>query len=135
MLYILDTDICSYLIRKHPVDVLAAMDAKVQQGHEIAISAITYTELMLGAKRSVNPDKHLATISQLCERLHDIYAWDARAAEQFADLQTRLLNRGIPIGTNDTLIAAHAWSLDAILVTNNTKHFSKVEGLKIENWI
>lgn len=135
MLYILHTDICSYLIRRHPVEVLTAMDAKVRQGHEIAISAVTYAELMLGAKRSANPGKHLASISQLCERLHDIYAWDARAAEHFADLQTGLLNRGTPIGTNDTLIAAHAWSLDAILVTNNTKHFSKVEGLKIENWI
>ena len=134
MLYILDTDICSYLIRKHPLEVLAAMDAKVQQGHEIAISAITYAELMLGAKRSAKPDKHLALIHQLYERLHDVYAWDARAAERFADLQTGLLNRGTPIGTNDTLIAAHVLSLDAILVTNNTKHFGKVEELKIENW-
>jgi tRNA(fMet)-specific endonuclease VapC len=132
-LYILDTDSCSYIIRKHPVQVLAAMDATVQQGHEIAISAITYAELLLGAKRSGNPDKHNALINELCERLHDIYAWDARAAEQFADLQTWLLNQGTPIGANDTLIA-HVLSLDATLVTNNTKHFSKAPALNIENW-
>lgn len=135
MLYILDTDICSYLIRKHPVQVLAAMDTTVQQGHEIAISSITYAELMLGAKRSGNPDKHITLINELCERLHDIYAWDARAAEQFADLQTFLLNQGTPIGINDTLIAAHVLSLDAKLVTNNVKHFGKVPGLEIVNWV
>jgi tRNA(fMet)-specific endonuclease VapC len=135
MLYILDTDICSYIIRKHPFQVLSAMDKTVQQGHEIAISAITYAELMLGAKRSSNPDKHLALINELCERLHDIYAWDARAAEQFADLQTILLNRGTPIGTNDVMIAGHVLSLDAVLVTNNTKHFGKVDRLNVENWV
>lgn len=135
MLYILDTDICSYIIRKHPVQVLAAMDETTQQGHEIAISAITYAELLLGAKRSANPGKHLPLINELCERLHDIYTWDARAAEQFADLQTQLLNRGTPIGINDTLIAAYVISLEATLVTNNVKHFGKVEGLVLENWM
>ena len=92
-----------------------ALDASVQQGHEIAISAITYAELMLGAKRSGNPAKHIALIGELCERLHDIYAWDASAAEQFADLQTFLFNKGTPIGANDTLIAAHVLSLEATL--------------------
>jgi tRNA(fMet)-specific endonuclease VapC len=134
-LYILDTDICSYIIRKNPAKVLVAMDACVQQGHEIAISAITYAELMLGAKRSGNPAKHIALISELCERLHDIYPWDASAAEQFADLQTVLFNQGTPIGANDTLIAAHVLSLEATLVTNNIKHFSKVPLLNVVNWI
>jgi tRNA(fMet)-specific endonuclease VapC len=135
MLYILDTDICSYVIRKHPPQVLATMEATVQQGHEIAISSITYAELMLGAKRSGNTAKHLTLINELCERLHDIYAWDARAAEQFADLQTLLLNQGTPIGINDTLIAGHVLSLEATLVTNNIKHFGKVPGLEMVNWI
>lgn len=134
MLYILDTDICSYLIRKQPLQVLAAMEKTVQEGHEIAISSITYAELMLGAKRSGNPAKHLTLINELCERLHDIYAWDARSAEQFADLQTLLLNQGTPIGNNDTLIAGHVLSLEATLVTNNVKHFGKVLGLALVNW-
>lgn len=134
MLYLLDTDMCSYLIRKQPLQVLATMEAAVQEGHEIAISAITYAELMLGAKRSGHPAKYLAVINELCERLHDIYAWDARAAGQFADLQTLLLNQGTPIGGNDTMIAAHALSLEAVLVTNNVKHFGKVPGLDLANW-
>jgi tRNA(fMet)-specific endonuclease VapC len=135
VLYILDTDICSYIISKHPVQVLAAMDTTVQQGHEIAISAMAYAELMLGAKCSGNPDKHITLINELCERLHDIYAWDTRAAEQFTDLQIYLLNQEAPIGINDTLIAAHVLSMDATLVTNNTKHFRKVPGLETVNWV
>lgn len=134
-LYILDTDTCSYLIRNNPPEVLTALDVTVQQGHEITISAITYAELMLGAKRSGNPAKHLALISELCERLHDIYPWDTTAAEQFVDLQTLLFTKGTPIGANDTLIAAHVLSLEAILVTNNTKHFSKVPSLNVVNWL
>ncbi|MSS75586.1 MAG: type II toxin-antitoxin system VapC family toxin [Methyloglobulus sp.] len=120
---------------KSPAKVLAALDVSVQQGHEIAISAITYAELMLGAKRSDNPAKHTALIGELCERLHDIYPWDASAAEQFADLQTFLFNQGAPIGADDALIAAHVLSLEATLITNNSKHFSKVFLLNCINWI
>jgi tRNA(fMet)-specific endonuclease VapC len=133
-LYILDTDTCNYIIHKKSAIVLETMDNVVRQGHEIAISAITYAELLLGAKRSGNSAKHLALIDQLCERLHDIYAWDARAAEQFSELQTWLLKQGTPIGMNDTLIAAHALSLEATLVTNNTKHFQKAPALILVNW-
>ncbi len=134
MLYILDTDICSHIIRKHPRKVLEAMDAAVQQGHEIAISVITYAELLLGAKRSGSPAKHLALIGELRERLHGIHPWDACAAERFAELQALLLSHGTPIGPNDTLIAAHVLSLGATLVTNNAKHFGKVPALNMANW-
>ena len=94
-----------------------------------------YAEWLLGAKRSGNPDKHLHLIEALQERLHHIQPWDAAAAEQFSDLQTLLFNAGTPIGTNDTLIAAHALSLQAIMVTNNTRHFDKVPDLRLENWV
>ncbi len=135
MLYLLDTDISSYIMRKKPANVLAMLERQVQAGNEIYISAITYAELMLGAKRSGNPDKHLHLIAALQERLHGIQPWDAAAAEQFAELQTVLFDAGTPIGTNDTLIAAHALSLQAIMVTNNTRHFDKVPGLRLENWV
>ena len=133
-LFILDTDTCSYIMRKQPASVIKAMEIAVGQGREIAISVITYAELMLGAKRSGNPAKHLALITEFCERLHDIYAWDANAAEQYADLQTLLFQQGLPIGPNDPLIAAHVLSLGATLVTNNTKHFAKVPALELINW-
>jgi tRNA(fMet)-specific endonuclease VapC len=66
--------------------------------------------------------------------LHDIYAWGALAAEQFADLQTLLFDQGTPIGNNHTLIAAHVLSLKATLVTNNVKHFGKVPMWALVNW-
>ncbi len=134
MLYMLDTDICSYIMRQRPIRVLRTMETEVAADHEICISAITYAELMLGAKRSGNPDKHLRLIGEVSERLHGIRAWGEAAAEQFADLQTALFSAGTPIGPNDTLIAAHALSLDATLVTNNTRHFGKVPGLAVVNW-
>ena len=135
MLYLLDTDISSYIMRKKPLSVLTMLEKQVQAGNEIYISAITYAELVLGAKRSGNPTKHLHLIAALQERLHGIQPWDAAAAEQFADLQTALFNAGTPIGTNDTMIAAHALSLQAIMVTNNTRHFDKVPNLPLENWV
>ena len=135
MFYMLDTDTCSYLIKKRPVSVLSAMDNATEQGHEIVISSITYAELMLGAKRAQNTAKLLAAIADVCECLHDVYAWDQVAADRFADLQTDLLNNGTPIGVNDAMIAAHALSCGAILITNNTRHFSKVAELQFENWV
>ena len=135
MLYMLDTDTCSYLIRKRPTSVLMAMDETTQQGHEIVISSITYAELMLGAKRAQNADKLLGLIGDLCECIHDIYPWGRNAADCFAETQTHLLNTGTPIGANDTMIAAHAISCGAVLITNNTRHFIKVPDLEIDNWV
>lgn len=135
MLYMLDTDTCSYLIRKRPVSVLTEMDGATQQGHEIVISSITYAELKLGARRAQNTDKLLGLIDDLCDCIHDIYPWDKVAADRFAETQTYLLNKGTPIGPNDTMIAAHAMSCEAVLISNNTRHFKKVPGLTIDNWV
>lgn len=135
MLYMLDTDICSYIIKKKPLSVLNKLETHVQQRHEICISSISYAELLLGAKRAPNKEKLLSLIQAFCQRLHHIQSWDANAAEHFSDLQTFLFNEGTPIGANDTLIAAHALSLQATLVTNNTRHFSKVPHLLLQNWV
>jgi len=135
ILYMLDTDICSYIIKKRPVTVLKSMEARVLDKHILCISAITYAELRLGATRSGNPQKIHGLITAFCDRLHDVLPWDVQAAGNFAELQATLFAKGSPIGPNDTLIAAHALGLDAVLVTNNHKHFSKVPGLELENWI
>ena len=131
----LDTDTCSYVIRERPVTVLETLQNKVQGGHDLCVSAITYAELLLGAERSSNARKHRRLISAFCERLDAILPWDSAAAESFARLQAALFAAGTPIGNNDTMIAGHALSVDATVVTNNQKHFKKVKKLKIENWI
>jgi tRNA(fMet)-specific endonuclease VapC len=134
MLYMLDTDICSYIIRQRPPEVLATMQYKVQDGHEICISVITYAELRLGAQRSQHSGKYHPLIDGFCERLHVVKPWDSQAADKFVAIQAALLNQGTPIGNNDAMIAGHAISIGAILVTNNHKHFNQVTGLTHENW-
>ena len=133
-LYILDTDTCSYVIKRRPEAVITSMRGAVEQGHHITISAITYSELLLGAERSDNRHKFLKLVTEFADRLHEILAWDRKAAEAFANLQAWLYEKGSPIGPNDTMIAGHALSRDGIIITNNTKHFSKVPRLRVENW-
>lgn len=131
----LDTDTCSYLMREHPVEILQEMQTRVETGHDICISVITYSELRLGAARSQAKTKYNRLIDALSDRLDFIADWSTKEADQFAELQAHLMGQGTPIGNNDTMIAAHALSLGAILVTNNQRHFLKVDGLMLENWI
>jgi tRNA(fMet)-specific endonuclease VapC len=105
MLYMLDTDTCSYIQRQHPIAVLETMQAKSEAGHALCISVITYAELRLGAARSSNKHKHDLLISEFCERLDSIQSWDSIAADHFAELQALLLGKGTPIGVNDSMIA------------------------------
>jgi len=132
-LYVLDTDTCSYIIRKNPAQVLSAMQEKSERGDYITISSITYAELLLGAERSNARKKHLTLITSFTECLDEILPWDGSAAESFSKLQAALYKKGTPIGPNDTMIAGHVLSVSATIVTNNTKHFKQVPKLKIEN--
>ena len=135
MLFMLDTDTCSYIIRKRPLEVLSAMQVKTQKGDDICISVVTYAELRLGAERSASARKYNRAIDQFCERLDSIMQWDKSAADEFAIVQARLYKAGTPIGLNDAMIAAHAINKSAVLVTNNHKHFSRVSRLKLDNWV
>ena len=135
MLYMLDTDTCSYVIRRRPEEVLSAIQVRAQTGDDICISVITYAELRLGAQRSTQASKYNKAIDLFCERLDSIFEWDTSAADEFAIVQRHLYKAGTPIGNNDAMIAAHALNKSAVLVTNNHKHFSKVSRLKLDNWV
>lgn len=135
MLYMLDTDISSYIIRQRPLIVLQMLQQKAAQKDELLISSITYAELRLGAQRSSAVSKHHALIDSFCHRLSSILPWGAQAADAFAKLQAELLSSGTIIGTNDAMIAGHALAVEATLVTNNQHHFERVPGLKLENWV
>lgn len=135
MLYMLDTDICSYTMRKGSEPILAALEVRVEAGHQICLSVITYMELRLGAERSAAKNKYHRLIDEFSDRLDLIADWTRPDADRFAQIQAGLFAQGSPIGHNDTMIAAHALSLNAILVTNNQKHFSQVTGLVTENWL
>ena len=132
MLYLMDTDTCSYAIRYAG----ATLDARLAaaKAGSLVVSAVTRAELVFGLEKRANP----RTLSRLVHGFLDRVAalpWDAAAADRFAELRAKLERDGTPIGVFDTMIAGHALALKATLVTNNRKHFQKVKGLKIENWV
>ena len=131
MLYMLDTNICSYIIREKPLSIKDKLK-ECEREHTIALSSIVVSELLYGAKK--RDSKKLTTI---VERFIDnfvIYDFDTNASKDYADIRSTLEKIGKIIGSNDLFIASHAKSLKAILVTNNTKEFKRVDGLIIEDW-
>ena len=131
-MYMLDTDICIYIIKRKPRSVLKRLES-LQPG-QLAMSAITFAELMNGAKKSKHVEANVAKLNELGE-LIQICPFDQKAAIFYGDVRSILEKKGNIIGSNDLLIAAHALSLDWILVSNNEKEFKRVDGLRIENWI
>jgi tRNA(fMet)-specific endonuclease VapC len=131
-MYMLDTDICIYIIKQKPQNVLNHF--KRLKPNQLSISSITFAELMNGAKKSKYVEENVARLNALTELL-DVHPFDQKAAVCYGDVRSSLEKRGKTIGSNDMLIAAHALSLDLILVTNNEKEFKRVDGLKIENWV
>ena len=131
-MYMLDTDICIYIIKRKPRSVLKRLES-LQPG-QLAMSAITFAELMNGAKKSKQVEANVAKLNELGE-LIQICPFDQKAAIFYGNVRSTLEKKGNIIGSNDLLIAAHALSLDWILVSNNEKEFKRVDGLRIENWI
>lgn len=128
--YMLDTYIVIYTIKNRPEQVRKAF--KLHEG-QMCISAVTLGELIYGAEKSAQTERNLADIEGLIARL-DVTAFDAHASEHFGQLRAELYRIGQPIGPYDMMIAGHARALGLILVTNNVKEFSRVPGLRIENW-
>lgn len=133
--YILDTNICSFLIRKKPEYLLEKLQRTAQAGHPVVVSAITYAELSFGAANKRASPKMAGIVSEFVERLDAVLAWDKLAVEHSTLIKKELESAGTPIGHNDTLIAGHAIAVGAILVTDNVREFSRVNGLNYENWV
>lgn len=131
MEYILDTNICIYIIKKKPDSVFERF--KGFPLGSIGISVITLAELQYGVKKSVQREKNESALDQFLIPL-EIVEFESNTAAEYGKVRASLEKRGTPIGPLDTLIAAHARSLNLTLVTNNEKEFKRVEGLKIENW-
>jgi len=132
ILHMLDTDIASYIIKNKSPSVAKKL-AEVEPSM-ICISVMTRAELLYGLKKiPINHRLHLGVRQFL--RIIRIFSWETEAAEHYADIRYQLANKGQPIGEMDMMIAAHAMSVGAVLVTNNTKHYERINGpLMIENW-
>ncbi|HEY0336866.1 MAG TPA: type II toxin-antitoxin system VapC family toxin [Burkholderiales bacterium] len=130
-LYMLDTDTVSYLIRgKAPA--LDAHMAAVSPRH-VCISAVTRGELLYGLKLKEGAHQLARLVDQFLLRVQCL-PWDEAAATHFASVAAELHKAGTQIGSMDAMIAGHAMATSAVLVTNNARHFSRVAGLKVENW-
>lgn len=130
----LDTNICSFIMREQPISLLEKLQKCVMNHDTIVISAITYSEMRFGAIGKKASPKHNRLVDAFCERVDAILAWDKAAVDATIMIKKCLSDVGLPIGKNDSAIAGHAVAVNAILVTNNTREFSRVEGLKIEDW-
>lgn len=129
--YLLDTNICIFLIRNKSQMVLQRF--RQHPLGEIGISAVTLAELRYGADKSQDPTANHAALDAFLVPL-SILDFNAEAANHYGKIRTDLEGRGLPIGPLDTMIAAHARSLGVTLVTNNVSEFSRVPGLTIEDW-
>ena len=129
-MYMLDTNICIYLINRRDANLRGRFEAHAA---EICISSITYAELCYGVANSALVEQNTRELASFRLDL-DILAFEEEAGAHYGDIRHALRQRGQPIGANDLLIAAHARSVGATLVTNNQGEFGRVPGLRVENW-
>jgi len=131
MRYMLDTNICIYLIKKKPSSVVDRFMA-LEPG-EICISSIVYSELVFGVEKSDYRARNRRALTMFLA-LIPIVDYGISAAECYGRIRADLENKGTPIGNMDTMIAAHAMAEGCVLVSNNLREFDRIEGLKTENW-
>ena len=131
MMYLLDTNICIYIINEQPAQVVQRL---IQAGREsLAISTVTVAELAFGIAKSKREGSRIKLENFLSQ--FPILDWNQDAAWVYGNVRKTLEGKGQRIGERDLLLACQALALDATMVTNNTREFERVEGLKLENWV
>ncbi len=132
MKYLLDTNICIYVIKQKPFQVLERLQATAPG--EVGISAITGAELQYGAAKSAFPERNqLALVKFLAP--FEILPFNGTAAILYGNIRASLERSGQPIGAYDLLIGVQALTAGLVLVTNNERKFRRIAGLQVENWI
>ena len=129
--YMLDTDICIYVMKNYPLDLREKFNALAEQ---LCISSITLGELHYGAEKSPRRVENLTAITHFVARL-DVLAFGDKAAVHYGQVRAELERAGTPCGPHDMQIGGHARSEGLIVVTNNTREFSRMPGLRTENWV
>ena len=134
-IYMLDTCICSFIMREHPEEVLLRLQQAVSKQNRIVISSVTYAEMMFGSVGKKASPKHKNMVKEFVSRIDEILPWDRDAVDATTKIRSDLSAQGMPIGANDSAIAGHAISSGCVLVTNNVREFSRVDGLIYEDWV
>lgn len=132
--FMLDTNICSFIMREMSISVLDRLEQCVTSQDKIIVSAITYAEMRFGAIGPKAKPKHAEMVDAFVQRLDGILPWDAAAVDETTRIRTLLSRAGTPIGNNDAAIAGHAIASRSVLVTNNVGEFQRVPGLTFEDW-
>ena len=131
-MWLLDTNICIYLIKRKPEAVLRRL--RGVDIAQVALSSITVAELQYGVAKSTHPEQNMLALAAFLAPL-EVEAFDDAAAAVYGRIRADLERRGTPIGSMDLLIAAHALALGRTIVTNNTREFIRVVALKVEYWV
>jgi tRNA(fMet)-specific endonuclease VapC len=131
MRFLLDTNACIALIKQKPAAAIRRL-AALAPG-EAGLSSVTLAELHYGVQKSAQTEQNAAALCEFLLPL-EVVPFDAEAAEAYGRVRAGLEKIGTPIGALDTLIGAHALSLSAILITNNTREFGRIAGLRVEDW-
>jgi tRNA(fMet)-specific endonuclease VapC len=132
MKWMLDTDTCIAIIKRQPPNALKKLRGK--SIGQVGLSSMTLGELAYGAAKSGRPQAAAAALTEFLLAL-EVAPFDADAAHTYGRVRARLAQLGTPIGPLDTIIGAHALTVDAILVTHNTREFARIEGLRVEDWL
>jgi len=126
----LDTNICSYILRRHPASMIERFD--LLQRDQLWLSAVVAAELRFGAVKLASPRFSAAVEAWLAG--FEVRAWPLEATHHYAQIRAALERGGKPVGAMDMLIAAHVIAEDSVLVTNNAREFHRVPGLAVEEW-
>ena len=129
--YMLGTNICIYVMKNYPQKLREKFNTLAEQ---LCISSITLGELHYGAEKSARRVENLTAIENFVERL-DVLPFDAKAAMHYGQLRAELERAGTPCGPHDMQIGGHARSEGLIVVTNNMREFSRMPGVRTENWV
>ena len=129
--YMLDTNICIYVIKKKPIEALVKFN---EHAGQLSISSITLAELIHGAEKSQRVEHNFRQVEDFISRL-EILKYGEKAAFHYGNIRAGLEKKGNTIGVNDLHIAGHARSEGLTIVSNNLKEFKRVEALRTENWI
>lgn len=132
MKLMLDTNICIALIKRKPKEILDRFS--LYQVGDICISSVTLAELRYGVAKSLFQEKNQAALDEFIVSL-EVVSFDENAALVYGNLRAMLEKQGTPIGSLDTMIGAHALSLNLTIVTNNTKEFNRIPDLKVVDWL
>jgi tRNA(fMet)-specific endonuclease VapC len=134
VIYLLDTSILTYLIKNQPPAIAQRVDA-LPEDARLCRSFVTWAELLKGAERSTRKPGVVRRLAALARQVAVLHPAGPAICEHYAEQFTRLNDAGTPIGANDLWIASHALAESATLVTQNTREFQRVGGLRVEDWV